>query len=149
MKKIVCDRCGGQISARPVHISVYGNKDIAKKYREVLCKSDFCTECIEFITDFALNKDACDECMREMEENTAMQRAVDEEEGSDSLEEPDPDGIDWGVALERMQKNPPSIKYMVPREVIVNAMKSIRKDFQCQSGQFQEGVRAEKSDTLA
>lgn len=133
IRKTICDRCGEQISGNPVHISVYGDKGIARKYGETLRKSDFCTECIEFIADFALNKDACDECMREMEENTAMMQTSDEEEGagpnmdkykdvraayygepiprvdgkegSDSLEEPDPDSLDWSEALSRMEKS--------------------------------------------
>lgn len=41
--------------------------------------SDFCTECIEDIVDFALNKDICDECVRAMEAESAMLRAADEE----------------------------------------------------------------------
>ena len=105
IRKTICDRCCQQISGNPIHISVYGDKAIARRYGEILRKSDFCTECIEFIADFALNKDACDECMREMEENTDMLRASDEEKGSDSLEEPDPDRLDWSEALSRMKKS--------------------------------------------
>ncbi len=79
MKKIICDRCGGGISGRPVHISVYGDKDVARKYGENIRKIDFCAECIEDIVDFALNKDTCDECVRAMEAESAMLRASDEE----------------------------------------------------------------------
>ncbi|MDE6853115.1 MAG: hypothetical protein K2J67_11650 [Lachnospiraceae bacterium] len=87
MKKIICDRCGAEIKGSPAHMAVYDESVIVKKYKETLQKNDFCTECIEDIVDFALNKDTCDECVRAMETEAAMLRASDEEdEASPNME---------------------------------------------------------------
>lgn len=133
MKKIICDRCGAEINGSPAHMAVYDEAVMVRKYKETLQKNDFCTECIEDIVDFALNKDTCDECVRAMEAESAMLRAsdeeaevspnmekyknvsaayygesvsrVDEKKGSDNLEESDPDSLDWSAALSRMEKS--------------------------------------------
>ncbi len=136
IRMITCNRCGEQIRSNPVHILIRGRKNIVKQYQELFHQKDFCKECIEEIVAFALNKDACDECMREMEEKAALLRMVDEKEGSDILEKTDPNAIDWNTALNKLKRTKPSIEYMIPREVIANAMKSIRENRQCQSVQF-------------
>lgn len=107
MRMRICDRCGEQIhgSSGYFTISVFGAKDIEKEYRRSLRGKDFCRECIANIVEFALNKNVCDECIKEMEETTALMNAADDEEkGSGSQEEPDPDEIDWTEALERMEQ---------------------------------------------
>ena len=82
IRTVTCNRCGEQIHSNPVHILIRGRKNIGKQYQNLFHQKDFCKECIEEIVAFALNKDACDECMREMEENAGLLRMVDEKDGS-------------------------------------------------------------------
>lgn len=102
---IICDRCMEEITGERVRMApecTGGNPESVKSWRIMrLLRKDFCRACAEEIIDFALNRDACDECMREMEENALM--AADEE-GSGSQEEPDPERIDWNAALDRMEQ---------------------------------------------
>ena len=136
IRTITCSRCGEQIRGNPVHILFQGKKNAIKLYQNLFQQMDFCKECIEEIIAFALNKDVCEECIREMGENAALLRTADEKEGSDIWKKTDPDEIDWNGELDRLNKIKPSIKYMVPREKVVNAVKSIRKDRQYQSIQL-------------
>lgn len=143
-----CDRCGEQMRSNPVHILIRGRKNIAKQYQNLFHQKDFCKECIEEIIAFALNKDACDECMREMEENAALLRMVGEKGGSAIVEKTDPNAIDWNAVLDRLKRTKPSIEYMASKEEIVKAMKSIRADRQCRSAQLREAVPVDTHGSL-
>lgn len=119
-EKIFCDRCNTEITGLPIRIvPSYGIRNDSKASNELeegrnekpfwverFMGRDFCTECIADIADFALNKNVCDECIKEMEENADLLSAAgDEKEGSGSQEEePDPNGIDWTEALNRMEQ---------------------------------------------
>ena len=128
---IACSRCGEQIHGNPAHILFQGKKNTIKLYQDLFHQMVFCKECTEEIIAFALNKDVCEECIREMKENAALLCTAGEKGGSDIWKETDPDEIDWNAELDRLNKIRPSIKYMVPREEVINAVKSIRKDRQC------------------
>lgn len=143
IRTIICDRCGEQIRSDPVHILINGKRGTIKQYQDLFHQKDFCKECIEEIIDFALNKDACDECMREMEIKAALLRVVDEKEGSGILKKTDPNAI-----LDRLKSTKPSVEYMVPSEVVVNAIKSIRADRQCRSAQLREAVPVDTHGSL-
>ena len=106
MRMCVCDRCGEKILGRSGRISIFGAKEIEKEYRGSLQGKDFCRECIAEIVKFASNKNTCDECIREMEENAVLlSKADDEKRRSSNQEEPDPDEINWSGALKRMEQS--------------------------------------------
>lgn len=111
MKKFYCDRCGKEISGEPLSLSTSWDATTSMDTRKklvVLMKPlenmDFCEECLEEIVDFALNKNVCDECVQQMAEENAMLREADEEVGSETLGETDPDRLDWNTALNRMEQ---------------------------------------------
>lgn len=140
--KIYCDRCGEEITGIPLKMLPTACQNIPADMldemlllKEPLRHKVFCKECIAEIADFALNKNACDECVQQMMDENAMLREAAEETGPSTKIEPDPDEIDRGGALERIEKGNFGIHYMVPVEEIARTMKSIRQNHQCQSGQ--------------
>ena len=137
IRTTTCSRCGEQIRGNSVHILFQGKKNTIKLYQKLFHQMNFCKECIEEIIAFALNKDVCEECIRDMRENAALLRTAEEKGGPDIWKKADTDEIEWNAELDRLNKIKPSIKYMIPRDEVVNAVKSIRKDRQCQSAQFQ------------
>lgn len=61
MSTIFCDRCGSRIDGKPLGMHfAYGN-DLSCDMRRI-AKMDFCEECMAEIVEFALHKNACDEC---------------------------------------------------------------------------------------
>lgn len=84
VEKIICDRCGEEITGAPIRMSprYVGNDESDSGLEEGrnelpiwierMINKDFCRECMEIIADFALNKNACDECVQEMEEERRM-----------------------------------------------------------------------------
>lgn len=103
MKKYYCDRCGEEIKRAPFRFFNAFTDDLSK-YTEKLADKDFCEECMAEIVSFALNENTCDECVQQMMDENAMLRETDEEMGSDAQGEPDPDGLDWSTALNRMEQ---------------------------------------------
>ncbi len=109
VRKIYCDRCGREVDREESRIvPSFTTWDVARYMRrklplemQQLAGKDFCRDCIADIVDFALNGKACDECVQQMMEENAMLREADEEVGSDTLGETDPD--EWNKALNRME----------------------------------------------
>ncbi len=109
VRKIYCDRCGREVDREESRIvPSFTTGDVARYMRrklplemQQLAGKDFCRDCIADIVDFALNGKACDECVQQMMEENAMLREADEEVGSDTLGETDPD--EWNKALNRME----------------------------------------------
>lgn len=84
VEKILCDRCGEEITGVPIRISPHYARDDEfdnelPLWIERIINKDFCRECMEIIADFALNKNACDECVQEMEEERRMLQDYGEE----------------------------------------------------------------------
>lgn len=108
MKKFYCDRCGEEIKGEPLRMVPSFTKDLSMHRRkglvllmQLLEDKDFCEECLAEIVDFALNKNPCDECVQQMVEENAILREADEDVGSGTLGETDPD--EWNKALNRME----------------------------------------------
>ena len=108
----------------------YGN-DLSPDMRRIE-KMDFCEECMAEIVDFALNKNLCDECVQQMMDENAMLREEDEKAGSGSSE-PDPGQFIAGAGWDEAGR--PSIQYMASSRKVAEAMRSICRGRQCQSGQ--------------
>lgn len=142
MKKFYCDRCGEEIKGEPSRMfqscyktaSMYIRKKLVESMK-LLADMDFCENCLAEIVDFARNKNVCDECVQQMADENAMLRESAAETGSSTKIEQDPDEIDRGGALERIEKGNFGIHDMVPVEEIARTMRSIRQNHQCQSGQ--------------
>ena len=99
MMKIYCDRCGEEITGIPLKMLPTACQNIPADaldelllFKEPLRHKVFCKECIAEIADFALDKNACDECVQQMMDENAM------------LREPDPDEMDWDRALSGMEQ---------------------------------------------
>lgn len=143
MMKIYCDRCGEEITGVPLKMLPTACKglpvdviDEMLQLKEPIRNKVFCRGCIAEIIDFALNKNTCDECVRQMMEENAMLREEAEETGPSTKGEPDPDEIDWGKALDRMERCRFSIEYLIPAEKIQEVEKIIREECQYESGQY-------------
>ena len=143
MKKYYCDRCGAEIEGEALRMIPSFTKDLSMYMKtkisslmKPLQQMDFCEECLTEIVDFALHKNACDECVRQMMEENAMLREEAEETGPSTKGEPDPDEIDWGKALDRMERCRFSIEYLIPAEKIQEVEKIIREECQYESGQY-------------
>lgn len=143
MKKYYCDRCGKKIEGESLRMIPSFTKDLSMYIKtkisslmKPLQKMDFCEECLTEIVDFALNKSPCDECVQQMMgENTMLREAI-EETGPSTKGEPDPDEIDWGKALDRMEQCRFSIEYLIPAEKIQEVEKIIREECQYESGKY-------------
>lgn len=145
MKKFYCDRCGKEIKGDPLRLmssfsytsdpSEDISMDIKKRVTRLmrpLEEKDFCIDCIEEIVEFALNGNTCDECVQQMMEENAMLREEDEKAGSGSSE-PDPGQFPAGA--DKDGEGRPRIQYAASTEELAEVMRSMRRDFQCRSGQ--------------
>lgn len=111
MKKFYCDRCGEEIKGKRLKMFSSDDKTSEMYIRRKLvglmtplADMDFCEECLTEIVDFALNKKTCDECVQQMMDESAVLRELYEETGPSTQVEPDPDGLDWNTALNRMEQ---------------------------------------------
>ena len=93
MMKIYCDRCGEEITGIPLKMLPTACQSVPADVldellvlKEPLRHKVFCKGCIAEIAVFALDRNACDECVEQMMEENAM------------LREPDPDELDLGQA---------------------------------------------------
>lgn len=138
MNKYYCDRCGEEIRENPCRF-VYACTDALSKYGKELADKEFCKECMEEIVDFALNRNPCDACVQQMMDENAMLRETDEE-GKKSCGQgtPDPDVLPvwFGVDLAGAKDDMSCISYMAPTEEVAKAMRAIRGECRCQSGQY-------------
>lgn len=143
MKKYYCDRCGAEIEGESLRMIPSFTKDLSMYMKtkisslmKPLQQMDFCEECLTEIVDFALHKNACDECVRQMMEENAILRETAEETGSSTKGEPDPDEIDWGKAPGRMEQCRFSAKVLIPAEKIQEIERIIREECRYESGQY-------------
>lgn len=147
MKKYYCDRCGEEIKGEPLRMVPSFTKDLSMHRRKGLVQlmqpledKDFCEKCLAEIVDFALNKNPCDEYAQQMMEENAILREEDEKAGSGSSE-PDPEQFTSGAGLDETGR--PRIQYRESSRKVAEAMRSIRRECQCQSGQHQEASPAD------
>lgn len=87
MMKIYCDRCGEEIAGIPLKMLPTACKglpvdviDEMLQLKEPIRHKVFCKGCIAEIADFALDRNACDECVEQMMEENAMLRELDPDE---------------------------------------------------------------------
>lgn len=75
----MCDRCRLEITGDPVRITPHFMKRRSEEgfkkvplWMERLMHCEFCEECANVISNFAMNGKTCDECIQEMEEERKM-----------------------------------------------------------------------------